>query len=140
MRISDWSSDVCSSDLEGKEGGTWTSSSSGRASGGAESAADLAPAGGSLASPTKFCTPWCTRGTSPVALRQMLRTSHISVVIEPMAPTTLVINLGLVPRAHPASLPSHCREVRRKLLAWTAGAYSEVKVLGTGRSAGRERG
>src|SRR3546814_3888219 len=128
MRISDWSSDVCSSDLEGKEGGTWTSASSGRTSGGAESAADLAPAGGSLASPTKFCTPCCTRGTSPVALRQMLRHSHISVVIAPMAPPTPVVTLGLVPRAHPAALPSLCREVRSQLWAWIAGTSPAMTV------------
>src|SRR3546814_12942737 len=96
--------------------------------GGAESAADLAPAGGSLASPTKFCTSCCTRGTSSVALRQMLRHSHISVVIAPMAHTIPVVILRLLTRAHSAALPSPCNAVRSQMWEWIAVMRPELTV------------
>src|SRR3546814_17416449 len=58
----------------------------------------------------------------------------------PAQPTSPVVALGLVPRAHSAAAPSLSREVRRLFRAWIAGTSPAMTVWVGGMAAVRDDG
>src|SRR3546814_3323923 len=60
--------------------------------------------------------------------------------IAPAQPTTPIVALGLVPRAHSAAAPSLSRAVRRLFRAWIAGTSPAMTVWVGGMAAVRDDG